>query len=199
MATLRPLTGARGIVALLVLFFHYRPYIAVNGGGFPGMLRRAIQQLWAHGFVGVDFFFILSGFILTYTYADQNEMRGSRHSFWLSRFARIYPIYLVVFAIGLPTLFWNFPCSTTVARCATFYAGTAIGYLTLTQAWVFWVHSFGIDWAAWTLSVEALCYLLFPVLIVQMLRLTLRRPLADYSDRMSGTAATLRRLSMVRS
>ena len=67
------LTGLRAVAALLVVLFHYK-YIVPGLGQSPAPGARVIQA----GFVGVSLFFVLSGFILAYTYiGDDGSLRGS--------------------------------------------------------------------------------------------------------------------------
>ncbi|MGI9147488.1 MAG: acyltransferase family protein [Chloroflexota bacterium] len=54
-----------------------------------------------HGGLAVDLFFVLSGFILAYTYlADQRPL--DRRSFWVARFARVYPVYALTMLLTAP-------------------------------------------------------------------------------------------------
>jgi peptidoglycan/LPS O-acetylase OafA/YrhL len=70
----------------------------------------------------VNLFFILSGFILAYTYDGQIEGKTNRLHFWEARFARIYPVYF----LSLVLAFW-------FERGLSFGARTAV--LLMVQAW----------------------------------------------------------------
>jgi len=85
--TIHPLTGLRFVAAMMVLVSHYPV------PGTPGPLLRLMQS----GYAGVTFFFVLSGFILTYNYADRfcSDARDNLVPYFVSRFARIYPVYLL--------------------------------------------------------------------------------------------------------
>ncbi len=56
----------------------------------------------SNGFMGVPFFFLLSGFILTYSYLGQVETHNQRRRFWEARFARVYPVYLLSLVLNWP-------------------------------------------------------------------------------------------------
>jgi peptidoglycan/LPS O-acetylase OafA/YrhL len=113
--------------------------------------------------MGVSFFFILSGFILAYSYLGQLRLGREKRRFWEARFSRIYPVYLLSLLID-----WPFRGQMTV--------GSSLAVLTATQTWnpakVFWAQAW--NFPAWTLSVEAVFYLSFPLLLPICARL--RRP-----------------------
>jgi peptidoglycan/LPS O-acetylase OafA/YrhL len=90
MAHLRPLDGLRGVAVLAVVLYHFAPGFA------PG------------GFLGVDIFFVLSGFLITSLLV--NELEASRRvslpRFWGRRARRLLPaLFLVLGAVGIWTLF----------------------------------------------------------------------------------------------
>ena len=80
-----PLTSLRGFAALAVVGFHFAPLMA----GIP---------IFSKGFLGVDLFFLLSGFILTTVYSKELNVR----SFFVARAARTYPLHLFTLAVLLP-------------------------------------------------------------------------------------------------
>ena len=70
----------------------------------PGGIRNIIRT----GYVSVSLFFVLSGFILAYTYhAGREDASLDRRSFWVARVARIYPVYLVGLLLAAPFVFWT--------------------------------------------------------------------------------------------
>src|SRR5262245_31988850 len=67
---------------------------------YPGFVRRypvpkPLEIFLSNGYLAVGLFFLLSGFILAYTYDGQIEGTRNRLRFWEARFARIYPVYLL--------------------------------------------------------------------------------------------------------
>lgn len=85
------LTGLRGFAALAVLFYHIR-------GGMTGFLPDRDISVLAQGYLAVDLFFVLSGFVLWWTYGGEFRDRGVRAAphFIVRRFARIFPLHLAV-------------------------------------------------------------------------------------------------------
>jgi peptidoglycan/LPS O-acetylase OafA/YrhL len=77
------LTSLRFFAALHVVCFHFLAFKIVSG-------ERWLGQISSIGYVGVSFFFVLSGFILVYTYAGRDI---PARDFWRARFARIYPAF----------------------------------------------------------------------------------------------------------
>ncbi len=155
---LKPLTGLRFVAAMLVVVFHYG---LRTGEHFP--------SLFSVGFVGVSFFFLLSGFILVYNYVDpEAHLRGTRRNFWVARFARIYPVYLFALLVAAGPFLW-------VHHSLVSRAVTGITSLTLTQAWVPSPAGTTWDGPGWSLSAEAFFYLLFPACAIYIARLNRRR------------------------
>lgn len=85
------LTGLRGIAALAVLFYHIR-------GGMGGFLPDHVIAWLAQGYLAVDLFFVLSGFVLWWNYGAQFRDQGARAAprFIVRRFARIFPLHLAI-------------------------------------------------------------------------------------------------------
>jgi len=164
------LTGLRAVAALLVVLFHYK-YIVPGLGQSTTPGARVIQS----GFVGVSLFFVLSGFILAYTYIDDDGgLRGSRNEFLFARFARIYPVYLVALLIALPI----FIDISLVHPVGVMKLGDTIRTAILTPLLLQgWTPKRAWMWngPGWSLSAEAFFYLLFPVLGVWMAKQSSRR------------------------
>ncbi len=86
------LDGLRGVAALAVLFYHLNEAIAFAAG--------AAEQEFFHGFLGVDFFFILSGFVMGYAY-DERWDRMSVGQFVKRRLIRLHPMVVFGVVVGL--------------------------------------------------------------------------------------------------
>ena len=158
------LTSLRFFAALHVCIFHlYAMRIASGGGWF--------HQVAAIGYVGVGFFFILSGFILVYTYADRDV---PARVFWRARFARIYPAYLFSLLLAAPFFFYVViklrptPVPFMVWP-QNHLVPSIVLVLTLLQSWV---PGAALAWnpPAWSLSDEAFFYLVFPTLLFWLTR-----------------------------
>jgi peptidoglycan/LPS O-acetylase OafA/YrhL len=126
------------------------------------------RELSSIGYVGVSFFFVLSGFILVYTCQGRSV---NVMNFWRTRFARIYPAYVFSLLLMAPWFFYaatklKFPLfawATGHLKSASFLV------VTLMQAWV---PGNALAWnsVCWSLSVEAFFYLLFPLLLLVFAR-----------------------------
>jgi peptidoglycan/LPS O-acetylase OafA/YrhL len=150
------LTSLRFFAASHVFCFHLLAFKIVTGRS----LFRAIASI---GYVGVSLFFVLSGFILVYTYAGREVKAGE---FWRARFARIYPAYVFSLLVTLPWfLYAVFHAHWQVVPWPVAHLKLAmLLQIALLHAWV---PPAALVWNAvsWSLSVEAFFYLLFPYLL----------------------------------
>jgi peptidoglycan/LPS O-acetylase OafA/YrhL len=160
---LHAITSLRFFAALLVVLFHMRVIGILSGGPWW------YQNFAGIGYVGVNFFFVLSGFILVYTY-DGPEL--SPRNFWWARFARIYPAYLLSLIVAAPFFFFalrhlDLPFYVW-SKQHTFWACTLT--LSLLQAWA---PQAALTWnsVCWSLSVESFFYFLFPFLLLRIRKL----------------------------
>ncbi|MDO9709516.1 acyltransferase family protein [Paracraurococcus lichenis] len=144
------LDGLRGLAAMWVFVFH----VIHNG-----------SDDWTPGYLGVDLFFILSGFVLSHVYSGRLENAGDYGRFLLARLARIYPLHLatllatgVVVAL-LPGFAESYPRAD-----ARFGTEAFLACLLLIQNWWYFLPG---CWnaPAWSLSAEWAGYLLFPAFL----------------------------------
>src|SRR4051812_44149081 len=120
------------------------------------------------GSTGVTCFFVLSGFILVYTYGGEHLRLGH---FWQARFARIYPAYLLVLLLTAPFFFTD-PANMPFYEWSKHHlAAASILAVAMLQAWV---PRAALTWnpVCWSLSVEAFFYLLFPFILLRSKALT---------------------------
>jgi peptidoglycan/LPS O-acetylase OafA/YrhL len=154
--SLPALTGVRFIAAIGVLLYHYGASFLERSG-----IPHPIAQLLHNGYLGVSLFFVLSGFILTYTH--QTDIINERFigDFYVARFARIYPVYFLVLMIGFPVI--SAPLSPT----------SMAAVILMLQSWTPPQSGAGYLWVmqAWTLSVEFFFYLCFPAILLCAKRL----------------------------
>lgn len=155
------LTGLRYFAAALVVVFH-----------FSRSSLSILKGFVDHGGFGVVIFFVLSGFILAYSYnAGVGKIRGTKLAFWGARVARLYPTYVVGIILMAPVVLVR---STEPA-----WQQLASGVLSfaLIQSWF---NSLGTSWGmwnppGWSLSAEAFFYLLFPAIYVTLSKLSTMR------------------------
>jgi peptidoglycan/LPS O-acetylase OafA/YrhL len=91
------ITSLRFFAAFHVALFHINEMGAITGPHW-------FKSFSAIGYVGVSFFFVLSGFILVYTYAGRGI---NLRDFWQTRFARIYPAYLFSLLLSFPFFYFG--------------------------------------------------------------------------------------------
>lgn len=165
---IKPLTSLRGIAALYVLFHHLLVYYFKDVG--QGLSEYTL--LIHNGYLWVDFFFILSGFLLALLYhAGIADKSLPVSHFLVRRFARIYPLHLVV----LLAFF--------VLQLAFYLKGDADAFsnrfsLSELLRSVLLVHAVQLDpqftpWngPSWSISAEWCAYLLFPWLVILVFNL----------------------------
>ena len=151
-ARLDSLTGLRFYAAFAVLLCHAVPRFAP---------MPVVSELAEIGAVGVGFFFVLSGFILAWTWRPTDRKRD----FWAKRFARIYPLHLATLVVAV-----------VLSALAGAYNWTSVVLsLPLLQAWGPESWRAGGNGPSWSLSVEMFFYLLFPFLIAPLMRMTRRQ------------------------
>lgn len=150
------LTSIRFLAAMMVLFSH----LGFLAKSEDPVLRNIYENVFYEGYIGVTFFFILSGFILSFSYANRlknNEITLS--DYIISRFARIYPLHILTLLFALPIVFYGayknndsllplipniFLVQSFVPSSEYFFSGNA---------------------PSWSLSNEMFFYLLFPFLL----------------------------------
>jgi peptidoglycan/LPS O-acetylase OafA/YrhL len=166
---IRALTGARGIPVLLIALFHYHEWFGYSG-------RPWYDTIASKGYIWVEFFFALSGFILFYAYGSRFGVGLKAEAigtFLAARVSRIYPLQLatllavvileidrrIVGTRELNVSFFDVP--TFGGR----RAGTFLSNLFMVQGWG--IHDV-LSWnsPAWFVSVEFFLYLVCPLLIL---------------------------------
>ena len=118
------------------------------------------------GYLAVDVFFVLSGFVMALTYGRVLTVDPSpRHyaSFLLARFARIYPLYVVVTIVLVLTQRTGLPPDALHHG----YTIAIVSNLALVQAWGL---TGSVIYPAWSISTEVMAYLLFPLFLVLVRR-----------------------------
>jgi len=149
------LDGLRGMAALMIVWRHFLQLVPMHG-----RTLSALSLITGFTWIGVDLFFVLSGFLITGILADSKSKKNYFRSFYGRRVLRIFPLYYAVLAVVLlvfPAIgvhtgvspnsefsFWTYTCNFYFA-----YHGWFANYLT---------HF-------WTLAIEEQFYLLWPLVI----------------------------------
>ncbi|WP_159992281.1 acyltransferase [Roseomonas sp. 18066] len=166
-AEIRALTGLRGLAALLVTLFHYYGNLDAS---LVDIGHVALRRLY----LCVDLFFILSGYVMAMTYGarfGEGGWTAAWRGFLLRRLARIYPLYVVTL-LG---------CMAVALALYGRFAPERGGFpLMIDQPWrdvplnLLLMQSWGLARSAlvpaWSISTEWAAYLLFPLLVLLMLR-----------------------------
>lgn len=164
----RPLLGAlaglRFLAALHVMLMHRaQPYL----GWAPTWAKSVV----AAGYTSVSLFFVLSGFILAYTYLEPGTPNPvNRRAFWIARVSRVYPVYLLALLAAFPSFL-----GLVLARNGQMLGPStsplkiAVASLGLAQAWS-WTTVWQWNSPGWSLSVEAFFYLIFPFVAIPLVR-----------------------------
>ena len=155
------LDGIRAIAILVVLANHFfsnertQPVASsLHGAG------NVAYQVAAHGWLGVDLFFVLSGFLITGILLDTRERATYFHDFWLRRALRILPLVLTVVTI-----------LTIIFRPHALYVLMAFFFASdLARLFGLGNQSMG---TLWSLAVEEQFYLIWPFLVLALRRRTL--------------------------
>jgi len=129
------------------MFFHFTP-------PHVGFLAPIINN----AFVFVGCFFLISGFVLAYNYADRPAL--SKRGFYIARLSRVYPVYLLTLLLSIPFLYLEWHAHSP----GDFYLGLFLTPFAL-QGWspilaTFW------NTVGWTLPAELVLYAIFPFLLL---------------------------------
>jgi peptidoglycan/LPS O-acetylase OafA/YrhL len=159
------LDGLRGVAILLVLVFHLWP---ASGGHSTLRLDEALSNVIASGWMGVDLFFVLSGFLITGILLDAKAGRGYFRNFYARRFLRIFPLYYgFVFALVV-----------LIPLLPAFREDAGLEAVRRNQGWL-WSYLYNVKaalnpgthlgegWAGhlWSLAVEEQFYIVWPAVV----------------------------------
>jgi peptidoglycan/LPS O-acetylase OafA/YrhL len=150
------LDSFRGIFALLVVCFHARILLGFTEATF-----------FRNGFWFVDFFFVLSGFVMLHTYGDGLFTKSRFKDYILSRFFRLYPMHFLMLIVVVfieffklyaqkKGIIFNNPAFTETTKLSDL-----IPNLLLLQAWLPRTNIWSYNTVSWSISVEFYLYILF--------------------------------------
>ena len=160
------LTGLRAIAALWVVGFHY------SFGAFASLYPQGSLHVIRLGYLGVDLFFTLSGFVIWHVHAadfHQPTMTVFRRFMGL-RLARLYPVYLFTLLLFVLIVVLGPLLGDPSFNPKNYEPGQFLVDLLMLQSWGLTSH---LNWnyPAWSVSAEMFCYILFPFLAFGLRRL----------------------------
>ena len=170
-----PLTSVRFFAAFLVLFHHS---VQVFLPGFHNQNNHHVPNdflgVLSFSFsISVSFFFLLSGYVLSFVYLHKGQMID-KGKFFAARFARLYPLYIVILILDTPELLFSeihrHGVSIGVTKTAEIFAANVL----MLQAWYpLWFNR--INLPSWSLCGEVFFYLCFSLLGAWLWKLQERR------------------------
>jgi peptidoglycan/LPS O-acetylase OafA/YrhL len=202
------LDGLRGLAILMVMFGHF--IVVGKNLAAPSPWHRLLQS----GYLGVDLFFVLSGFLITGILIDSKNRTPYFRVFYWRRALRIFPLYYGLLAISWLTVLWLTPSDRALLTGPD------------SPAW-FWLYASNIGMAFkggwldcptwvglghfWSLAVEEQFYLIWPLLIFALPGKWLERlcislvvcspfvfhPLVEWIGSVPAYASTLSRLGVL--
>ncbi|WP_272972121.1 acyltransferase family protein [Comamonas terrigena] len=137
----------RGIAALMVVVFHLMTPAAING-------YEVISKIFSHGYIGVDIFFIISGFIMVLSTSKIAGGIASGYNFFVKRFFRIWPLYVIA-TIAWSTLYYTQGWTAKIIDLQILKS-------------IFFIPKDGVPFYSigWTLDIEIVFYLIFATSII---------------------------------
>jgi peptidoglycan/LPS O-acetylase OafA/YrhL len=159
------LTPLRGLAAVWVVVYHYNIWA-------PSAHLDAHSPIVAKGYLAVDLFFMISGFVMTHVYhqALMRDLRGNYFRFIGARIARLYPLHVLILLLFLATALSSrtadyiatgdfSPIPLTGARSISAFFANLLMLQGIKASELSW------NYPAWSISVEFMAYLLFPLLL----------------------------------
>jgi peptidoglycan/LPS O-acetylase OafA/YrhL len=159
------LDGVRGLAVLMVLLFHF-----LGAAPPSSWVERAIVDVTKYGALGVELFFVLSGFLITGILYDTHQAPFYFRNFYMRRLFRIFPLYYGALALVF-----------LVAPLIPLLRGPTLDYLLDRQAWA-WLYAVNIyiakngEWSFsylnhfWSLAIEEHFYLFWPLVVFALAR-----------------------------
>jgi peptidoglycan/LPS O-acetylase OafA/YrhL len=170
------LDGIRGMAVLLVMVFHFCLHSQARGAASAWVDLQAFRALGV-GWVGVDLFFVMSGFLITGILYDSRRDERYFQNFYARRFLRIFPLYYAFLALRFwvtPVLFPSLGVESGTQLLYWTYLSNTQRILTHTGAALSEARVPGV-FHFWSLAVEEQFYLFWPFLVWRLERRTLMR------------------------
>jgi len=167
-------TALRGIGAVGVMLYHFLYFYGPDGTRFS--LLDIVNN---YGLI-LELFFVNSGFIISYMYADYYSKKvtySSTRRFLWARFARIYPVHILSLAlyVGAHTAKYLLPEMNPTGPMEQYFTSPDTPFALVAS--VLMIHAWGItegnswNYVSWAVSAELAAYLLFPWLCLLIGRL----------------------------
>jgi peptidoglycan/LPS O-acetylase OafA/YrhL len=173
------LTPLRGLAALWVVLFHYTALY------FPSLDITGHSSLIGKGYLAVDLFFMLSGLVMTHVYyrAFCDSVKDNYRSFMVARVARLYPLHLVVLLLFVATALLVQLLAYASTGTADAIPLTGTRSLAAAIANIFMLQGLSAEhlswnYPSWSISVEFMAYLAFPLVLPAVWRASGRVKLA---------------------
>lgn len=146
----------RGVAAVVVLVYHVSGFLRVNYS------QVIFADFFRKGFAGVDLFFVISGFIISYTSKSYVGNPAKFNEYWRKRIIRIYPIYWIVLGgIQLLQIILS-----NYFKVTSFETYSNIGLWAHIKTYALLPKHVAIDPVTWTMSYEIYFYALFSIIIL---------------------------------
>jgi peptidoglycan/LPS O-acetylase OafA/YrhL len=160
------LTSLRGVAALWVVIYHYSVQC------FPTLDITDYTHLFHKGYLAVDMFFMLSGFVLTHVYHRKflDDVSGNYRGFVVARIARIYPLHLLILLLFVATAVaasWNGNAPIRSLEEIPLQGSKSVEAFFANIFLVQGLNAGKLSWnyPSWSISVEFMAYLLFPLVL----------------------------------
>ncbi len=165
---IRALDGIRGLAIIFVMLHHFEPLIPASNS-----LINSAKLVFSFGWVGVDLFFALSGFLITGILLDTRNASNYFGAFYARRILRIFPLYYAVLTVVLTAAAFVHPRPNGVPLVAD----QKLYYLYLTNWLVLWKGPWTSNVLGhfWSLAVEEQFYLLWPLCVWLLVRRNLAK------------------------
>jgi peptidoglycan/LPS O-acetylase OafA/YrhL len=152
------LDGIRGIAVLVVMLAHVATLDVQSSAAFLTVAPGALYTLIGHGWLGVDLFFVLSGFLITGILLDTRNSPHYFRNFYGRRALRILPLYFLCLAV----MAFSYPGYSSYFLLSTVFLANMAGLMGVSVP-----HGPGVFWS---LAVEEHFYLIWPWLVRMLSR-----------------------------